>query len=109
VPVSRRTRYAEERTLLAWWRTGIAASAVAIGIGGVVPHLTGLPRDRFVALGAGYGLAAIFFVVGGSYRSRRAQQTLDDDGEFEAIPIPLLVAVTAYLSALVILTLIALI
>jgi putative membrane protein len=108
VPASRRTRYAEERTLLAWWRTGIAASAVAIGVGGVVPHLTGLPHERFVVLAAGYGIAAIFFLIGGSFRSRRAQQTLDRDGNFEAIPTAMLVGVTAYLSALVALTVIAL-
>lgn len=94
--------------MLAWWRTGIAASAVAIGIGGVVPHLTGLPRDRFVALGAGYGVLAIAFVIGGSLRSRQARRTLDSDGEFDAIPTTILVGVTAYISALVALTVIAL-
>jgi uncharacterized membrane protein YidH (DUF202 family) len=30
---SRRTYLAEERTLLAWWRSGLAAFAVAVGVG----------------------------------------------------------------------------
>jgi uncharacterized membrane protein YidH (DUF202 family) len=94
--------------MLAWWRTGIAASAVAVAIGGIVPHLTGLPRDRFLALGAGYGILAVAFVIGGSFRSRHAQRTLDSDGGFEAIPTTILVGVTAYISALIALTVIAL-
>ncbi|HXW33041.1 MAG TPA: DUF202 domain-containing protein [Acidimicrobiales bacterium] len=108
MPVSRRTRYAEQRTLLAWWRTGIAAAAVAVGVGGVVPHLTGLPRARFLALGAGYGLLGIFFVVWGSIRSQHAQRSLDKDGDFEALSTPMLVVITVYLSVLVGLTVIAL-
>jgi uncharacterized membrane protein YidH (DUF202 family) len=32
--VTRRTGLAAERTWLAWWRTGIGASAVPIGVGG---------------------------------------------------------------------------
>jgi inner membrane protein YidH len=37
--VTRRTRLAAERTWLAWWRTGIAASAAALAVGGLVPQL----------------------------------------------------------------------
>jgi uncharacterized membrane protein YidH (DUF202 family) len=33
-PPSRRTYYAEERTVLARWRTGMAAVAVALAVGG---------------------------------------------------------------------------
>ena len=34
---SRRTYLAEERTLLAWWRSGLAAFAVAVGVGRLLP------------------------------------------------------------------------
>ncbi len=38
---TRRTRLANERTELAWWRTGLTALAVALAIGRVVPELNG--------------------------------------------------------------------
>jgi uncharacterized membrane protein YidH (DUF202 family) len=34
---TRRTWLAAERTWLAWWRSGIAAAAAAIGVGRLVP------------------------------------------------------------------------
>lgn len=106
-PATRRTLLAQERTLLAWWRTGIAAAAVALGVGGVVPHLARLPRERFLALGAGYGLLALFFIVGGTLRAARARGAFARNG-YAAAPWLVMVAVTAYLVALVVLTVIAL-
>ena len=34
----RRTRLANERTFLAWWRTGLASYAVAIALGRFLPR-----------------------------------------------------------------------
>jgi inner membrane protein YidH len=64
--VTRRTLLAAERTWLAWWRTGIAAAAAAVAVGGVVPELAGGSRTPYVLLGAGYALlaAAIFLAAG---------------------------------------------
>ena len=42
---ARRTRLANERTYLAWWRTGLAAFAVCIGIGRIVPGVSRLAAD----------------------------------------------------------------
>jgi uncharacterized membrane protein YidH (DUF202 family) len=106
-PASRRTYFAEERTLLAWWRTGIAAAAVALGVGGLVPHLSGLPRTRFLALGAGYGALALFFIIGGTIRASRSHRALARDS-YAALPTSVMVSVAAYVSALVILTVVAL-
>jgi uncharacterized membrane protein YidH (DUF202 family) len=106
-PASRRTYFAEERTLLAWWRTGIAAAAVALGVGGLVPHLSGLPRTRFLALGAGYGALALFFIIGGTIRAARSHRALAEDSYAE-LPTTVMVAVATYVSALVILTVVAL-
>ena len=39
VDATRRTYLASERTELAWWRTGLTALAVALGVGRVVPGL----------------------------------------------------------------------
>src|SRR6476660_2195311 len=37
---TRRTRLANERTYLAWWRTGLTSLAVAVGLGRIVPGVT---------------------------------------------------------------------
>jgi putative membrane protein len=37
---TRRTRLANERTYLAWWRTGLTALAVSFGAGRLLPELS---------------------------------------------------------------------
>jgi putative membrane protein len=82
--VTRRTRLAAERTWLAWWRTGIATIAAAIGVGGVVPGLVGGSRVPYVILGAGYaGLAIALFVVAGR-RQNEVERALDR-GEYAVV------------------------
>jgi len=73
---SRRTYLAEERTLLAWWRSGLAAFAVAIGVGRLLPALLDDPgRGPFVALGVAYALLGLTLVLSsapsGNGRRRR--------------------------------------
>jgi len=104
---SRRTQFAEERTLLAWWRTGIAAGAVALAVGGLLPRLGDLPRPRFLALAAGYGVLSLFFVIGGTIRAHLSRRALAHQG-FSAVSEWVIVGVTVYISALVVLTVIAL-
>jgi uncharacterized membrane protein YidH (DUF202 family) len=63
--VDRRTSLAGERTLLAWWRTGFTALAVALAVGRVVPELAqNTTRWPYAVLGIGfaiYGIALIGF------------------------------------------------
>jgi putative membrane protein len=40
---TRRARLANERTYLAWWRTGLTALAVSFGAGKLLPALTDSP------------------------------------------------------------------
>jgi putative membrane protein len=103
---SRRTYFAEERTLLAWWRTGISSAAVALAVGGLLPKVAHLPRTRFLALGAGYGALAIFFVVGGTLRARASRRALAKDSYAALSGVAVTIA-TCYISALVILTVVA--
>lgn len=63
-----RTRLANERTQLAWLRTGFTAFAVALGVGNVVPALTDAERWPFVAVGSGFALLGIALVVFGQRR-----------------------------------------
>ncbi len=104
---SRRTRFAEERTLLAWWRTGIGAAAVAVAVGGILPELSDVSKDRALALGAAYGLFALMFVVGGSYRDYLSRKALEE-GSFADVSPKAVTAITVYASALIILTVLAL-
>jgi putative membrane protein len=55
-----RTGLAVERTMLAWWRTGLAALAVALGIGRILPVLDPDAENwPYVAVGLGFALYAI--------------------------------------------------
>ncbi len=104
---SRRTYFAEERTLLAWWRTGLGAAMVAVAIGGLLPKLGGLPRGRCIALGVGYGLLALAFVIGGTVRDQLSRQAMSNNS-FASFSGRAAWVFTVYTSALVVLTLVAL-
>lgn len=74
---SRRTRLANERTELAWWRTGLTALAVALGIGRVVPELNGSGvRWPYVVAGVGFALWGIAAIGYGSRRSAEVERVL---------------------------------
>jgi putative membrane protein len=103
---SRRTYFAEERTILAWWRTGISSAAVALAVGCFLPHLAHLSRARFIALGAGYGALALFFVIEGNVRARASGRALEHNG-YAAFSGAVMTIATCYISVLVILTVVA--
>jgi putative membrane protein len=74
---SRRTWLASERTVLAWLRTGLTATAVALGVGKVVPDLRHGGQDwPFVVLGAGYGLLGVVIVAYGLLRGREVDRAI---------------------------------
>jgi uncharacterized membrane protein YidH (DUF202 family) len=65
----RRTSLAGERTLLAWWRTGFTAIAVAIAVGRVLPQLIHhATRWPYVVVGLGFGFYGIALIVYGTRR-----------------------------------------
>lgn len=81
---TRRTRLAQERTLLAWWRTGLAAVAVAVGFGRLLPALLDEDPLPFALVGAGFGLLAVAMFVLGARRDREVQRALAE-GRFEPL------------------------
>jgi uncharacterized membrane protein YidH (DUF202 family) len=97
---SRRTYFAEERTLLAWWRTGVGVAAVSLAVGGLLPRVDHRERARFVALGVAYGVLALVFIIGGAWRDRAARRAIERRS-FSEPPSWVMVAITAYLSVLV--------
>ena len=80
---TRRTRLANERTYLAWWRTSLTSFAVAIGAGKIVPEVTKASHWPYELLGAGYAVLGLLLVVYGLRRQRAVDAALDR-GEFAA-------------------------
>jgi putative membrane protein len=74
---TRRTWLASERTWLAWVRTGLASSAVALGVGRVVPEVAhASQRWPYEILGAGYGLLGAALVIYGFQRRREVDHAV---------------------------------
>ncbi len=92
--------------MLAWWRTGLASAAVALAVGGLLPKLSGLPKGRFVALGIGYGLLALVFIIGGAAREVTSRRALEKNS-YANLADWLVVALAIFMAVLVILTVIA--
>ena len=100
----RRTYLAEERTLLAWWRSGLAAFAVAIGVGRLLPALLhDGGRAPFVVLGVAYAILGLVLVLFGSFREREQVRALAE-GRFAPLPRAIVTAVTVYLTVLALAT-----
>ena len=106
--VTHRTLLAAERTWLAWWRSGIAASTAAVAVGGVVPELVEGGRTAYVLLGVGYaGLATAVFALA-ALRRRQVQRALER-GEFEGVSEPGVLALTLVAMLLSLATLVVII
>jgi putative membrane protein len=74
----RRTRLAAERTELAWWRTALTSIAVAVGVGRVVPELSGTKTEwPYVVVGVGWALYSVALFGYGSIRSSRVEAAVD--------------------------------
>jgi putative membrane protein len=76
VDPSRRTFLAAERTWLAWWRTGLGASAVAIGVGRILPGFAGGAAWPLKLVGIAYGTLAVAILVIGGLRQNRVAAAL---------------------------------
>ena len=105
VDVKRRTWLAAERTWLAWWRTGVGAAAVSVGVGRLLPGLTGGARWPLQALGLGYGVLAIAVLITGAVRQSRVATAMRR-GSYEALSGPLVNWLTAAGIALALATLV---
>jgi putative membrane protein len=72
-----RTRLASERTQLAWWRTGLAALAVALAVGRLVPELSHASSQwPYTVIGVGFALYGLVLVVNGTLRAREVEACL---------------------------------
>ena len=73
---TRRTRLANERTYLAWWRTGLTAFAVSLGTGKLVPALTDETQWPYLAVGIGFAILGVAFVAYGYRRMREVDAAI---------------------------------
>jgi inner membrane protein YidH len=73
---SRRTRLANERTYLAWWRTGLASVAVGIGAGRIVPLLAHGVTWPYKVAGVGFEAIGVAFIALAFARHRQVEQAL---------------------------------
>ncbi len=90
---TRRTYLANERTYLAWWRSGLGALAAGVGVGRVVPSLTHETRWPYAVLGAGYALIGIVAIIYGFLRQRAVRNAVRH-GRFEYPDDTVLVSLT---------------
>jgi inner membrane protein YidH len=73
---TRRTRLANERTYLAWWRTGLTTLAVSVGAGKIVPELSGGPRWPYELIGVAFAVSGIAFMAYGYVRHKEVDAAL---------------------------------
>ena len=78
---TRRTRLANERTYLAWWRTGLTAFAVSIGSGKLVPALASGATWPYTGIGIGFALVGVFCSGYAFWRYREVEEAVSR-GEF---------------------------
>ena len=70
---TRRTHLANERTLLAWWRSGLTALGVSLAVGRIVPEFGHHKRWPYAALGAAYAVFGLAMVAYGTLRQRQVE------------------------------------
>jgi putative membrane protein len=92
----RRTHLAAERTQLAWWRTGLTAIAVGVGIGRVVPELAESGETwPYVATGIAFAFYGVVLIAYGTHRARDLERKLGGRHQIDASDSLLLVLTAA--------------
>ena len=72
-----RTQLAGERTQLAWWRTGLAALAVSLAVGRLVPELSHASSQwPYTVIGVGFALYGLVLILNGTLRAREVEAYL---------------------------------
>ena len=94
VDALRRTRLANERTYLAWLRTGITCLAAGLAVGRVLPELVDDSVWPYAAIGSGYSVVGMALIAYGLRRERAVTAALER-GEFAPLEPRAMAALTA--------------
>jgi putative membrane protein len=78
---ARRTRLANERTYLAWWRTGLTSLAVSLATGRLVPTLSHGTAWPYEIVGAGFAVLGVSCILIAFQREREIERALEQ-GQF---------------------------
>jgi putative membrane protein len=73
---TRRTRLANERTYLAWWRTGLTTFAVSLAAGKLFPELSSGAAWPFEVIGVAFGAVGVVFIAYAYLRQKRVEEAL---------------------------------
>jgi inner membrane protein YidH len=98
-----RTGMAAERTWLAWWRTALAATAGALGVGRIAPQVLNGPAWPYMVLGCGYAALAVGLLLLGARRQRELRHAIDR-GENAPLPFAVVAVFTLGGVALAVMT-----
>jgi len=90
VDATRRTRLANERTFLAWWRTALGTLGLAVGVGKILPEVTEGDHWPYVALGLVLAVTGALLAGLGWWRHRTVEHALT--GGEEVVPPAWLIA-----------------
>jgi putative membrane protein len=102
---TRRTRLANERTYLAWWRTGLTSLAVSLAAGRVVPTLSNGTAWPYEVVGAGFAILGVACIVNAYQREREMDRALRE-GRFATLDPRSTIVLTALGVTLGVLTLV---
>jgi putative membrane protein len=98
VDATRRTRLANERTFLAWWRTALGTEGLALASGKVVPEITKGATWPYIGLGVLLALLGAGLALCGWWRYATVDRALHG-GEEAAAPEWLVAVLGAMLGA----------
>jgi putative membrane protein len=73
---TRRTRLANERTFLAWWRTALASIGLAVAVGKILPEILDEARWPYAVLGTILSLLGVCVTATGWWRYRTLDRAL---------------------------------
>ena len=76
----RRTRLANERTYLAWWRTGLTTFAVGLGAGKLVPELSSGAAWPYELIGSSFAVAGIALIAYAYVRQKQVEEAVAHGG-----------------------------
>jgi uncharacterized membrane protein YidH (DUF202 family) len=102
-----RTALADDRTLLAWYRTSFGAYALAVGLGGIVPEVSKTASSAYRVLGVIFAILGAVAALGGvwhhvAFREHTGSTRLNRISVGFIVGIGLLVALLGLAMAIVI-------